>query len=151
VVAHRSLLYLTGFDVDRQALRTFRLDRMAGLQVRSVTCAVPVDMDPIAQVVGPLTAAPWRYEVSVLIKADPAYVRTRIPDAWASVTPASDVTEGDDCLRVFLRAERLEWIAGTLAMLDRPFVIERPSELQDVVRELGSRLIQDSARRPDQG
>ncbi len=151
VVAHRGLLYLTGFDVDRQALRTFRLDRMAGLQVRPTTFEVPADLDRIAQVVGPLTAAPWRYEVSVLINADLAYVRTRIPDTLASVAPASDVTEGDDWLRVFLRAERLEWVAGTLAMLDRPFVIEQPSELHDVVHELGRRLIRDSSRRDDQG
>jgi predicted DNA-binding transcriptional regulator YafY len=147
VVAHRGLLYLTGFDVDRRALRTFRLDRMAGLQVRSVTFAAPGDMDPVAQVVGPLTAAPWRHEVSVLINADPAYVQTRIPDTLASVTPASDAAGGDGWLRVFLRAERLEWVAATLAALDRPFVIEQPPALHDVVHELGRRLIEDSARR----
>jgi predicted DNA-binding transcriptional regulator YafY len=147
VVAHRGLLYLTGFDVDRRALRTFRLDRMAGLQVRSATFAAPGDMDPVAQVVGPLTAAPWRHEVSVLINADPAYVQTRIPDTLASVTPVSDATGGDGWLRVFLRAERLEWVAATLAALDRPFVIEQPPALHDVVQELGRRLIEDSARR----
>jgi predicted DNA-binding transcriptional regulator YafY len=150
VVAHRGLLYLTGFDIDRQALRTFRLDRMANLQVRPVTFTVPADIDPIAQVIGPLTATPWRYEVSVLINADLAYVRTRIPDTLASVTPASDTTEGDDWQRVFLRAERLEWVAGTLAMLDRPFIIEQPSALHQVVQELGRRLIRDSTRRRDQ-
>jgi predicted DNA-binding transcriptional regulator YafY len=146
VVAHRGLLYLTGFDVDRQALRTFRLDRMTDLQVRPVNFAVPADIDPIAQVIGPLTAAPWRHEVSVLINADMAYVRTRIPETLASVTPVTDITEGDGWLRVFLRAERLEWVAGTLAMLDRPFVIEQPPALRDVVTELGRRLIADSAR-----
>jgi predicted DNA-binding transcriptional regulator YafY len=146
VVAHRGLLYLTGFDIDRQAVRTFRLDRMAALQIRPVTFAVPADVDPVAQVVGPLTAAPWRYEVSVLIHADPAYVRTRIPDTLASVTPASEVAGSDGWLRVFLRAEHLEWVAGTLAMLDRPFAIEQPQELHDVVAKLGRRLIEDSAR-----
>jgi predicted DNA-binding transcriptional regulator YafY len=146
VVAHRGLLYLTGFDVDRQALRTFRLDRIADVQVRSVNFAVPADIDPVAQVIGPLPAEPWRYDVSVLINADLAYVRTRIPETLASVTPASDATPGDGWLRVFLRAERLEWVAGTLAMLDRPFVIEQPPALHDVVLELGRRLIENSAR-----
>ncbi|TQS45893.1 helix-turn-helix transcriptional regulator [Cryptosporangium phraense] len=149
VVAHRGLLYLTGFDVDRQGLRTFRLDRMAGLQVRSVTFAAPADVDPVAQVVGPLTAAPWRHDVSVLINADMAYVQTRIPDTLASVTPAADATRGDGWLRVFLRAEHLEWVAGTLAALDRPFVIEQPPELHDVVRELGRRLIEGAVDRSD--
>jgi biotin operon repressor len=114
---------------------------------RSVTFAAPGDMDPVAQVVGPLTAAPWRHEVSVLINADPAYVQTRIPDTLASVTPASEATGGDGWLRVFLRAERLEWVAATLAALDRPFVIEQPPALHEVVHELGRRLIEDSARR----
>jgi hypothetical protein len=31
-----------------------------------------------------------------------------------------------------------------LAMLDRPFVIEQPSVLRDVVQDLGKRLIQDA-------
>jgi hypothetical protein len=41
---------------------------------------------------------------------------------------------------VFLRAERLEWVAGTLAMLDRPFVIESPQALHETVTALGCRL-----------
>jgi predicted DNA-binding transcriptional regulator YafY len=147
VVAHRGVLYLTGFDVDRQAPRTFRLERMTGLQVRPVTFAAPTESDPIAQVVGALSAAPGRHEVSVLVNADLAYVQTRIPDTLASVTPVSDVEEGGAWLRVFLRAERLEWVAGTLAALDRPFVIEQPPALHDVVHDLGRRLMENSARR----
>ena len=87
-------------------------------------------------------AAPWRHDVSFRIRADIAHVRTRIPETLASVTPASaDAGTGDGWLRVFLRAERLEWVAGTLAMLDRPFVIESPQALRDMVAALGQRLI----------
>ncbi len=146
VVAHGGLLYLTGFDVERQALRTFRFDRIAGLRLEQGTFTVPADVDPVAQVVGPLAATPWRHEVSVLIRADIAYVRTRIPETLASVTPVpSDAASGEGWLRVFLRAERLEWVAGTLAMLDRPFVIEGPRALHEVVSALGRRLIRDSS------
>jgi hypothetical protein len=48
---------------------------------------------------------------------------------------------------VFLRAERLEWVAGTLAMLDRPFVIESPPELHETVAALGHRLTAAAAAR----
>lgn len=145
VVAHRGLLYLTGFDIDRQALRTFRFDRIAALRQESGTFDVPADVDPVAQVLGPLSSAPSRHEVSVLIRADMAHVRTRIPETLASVTPVSpDGEDGDGWLRVFLRAERLEWVAGTLALLDRPFVVEQPRMLRDIISALGHRLVADS-------
>jgi len=141
VVAHRGRLYLTGFDVARQALRTFRLDRIDGLSLLEGTFGVPADADPVQQVIGPLSAAPWRHDVSFRIHADIAHVRTRIPETLASVTPVPAGAEArDGWLRVFLRAERLEWVAGTLAMLDRPFVIESPHALHETVAALGHRL-----------
>jgi predicted DNA-binding transcriptional regulator YafY len=141
VVAHRGRLYLTGFDVARQALRTFRLDRIDGVRLLEGTFAIPAGSDPVQQVIGPLSQVPWRHDVSFRIQADIAYVRTRIPETLASVTPMSaGAGTPDGWLRVFLRAERLEWVAGTLAMLDRPFVIESPSALHETVAALGHRL-----------
>jgi predicted DNA-binding transcriptional regulator YafY len=142
VVAHHGQLYLTGFDVTRQAMRTFRLDRIAGVRLLEGTFAMPARADPVQQVIGPLAPSPQRHDVSIRIRADVAHVRSRIPETLASVTPASpDTQEADGWLRVFLRAERLEWVAGTLAMLDSPFVIEHPQALRDVVTALGQRLI----------
>ncbi len=151
VVAHRGRLYLTGFDTTRQAIRTFRLDRIAGLCILESTFTVPVGTDPVQQVIGPLAPTPGRHEVSLRIHADLAHVRTRIPEMLASVTPVTPVTPvkpvtagtaaEDGWLRVFLRAERLEWVAGTLAMLDRPFVVEHPHALRETVASLGRRMI----------
>jgi predicted DNA-binding transcriptional regulator YafY len=142
VVAHHSRLYLTGFDVTRQAMRTFRLDRIAGVRLLEGTFTAPAGTDPVEQVVGPLAPSPQLHEVSVRIRADMAHVRSRIPETLASVTPVDPQAEkGDGWLRVFLRAERLEWVAGTLAMLDSPFIIEYPLALRDVVAALGGRLI----------
>ena len=142
VVAHGGRLYLTGFDVARQAIRTFRLDRIVGVRLLEGTFTVPTGTDPVQHVIGPLAAAPWRHEVSLRIRADLAHVRSRIPETLASVTTvAADTAAEDGWLRVFLRAERLEWVAGTLAMLDRPFVIEQPQALHDMVASLGHRLV----------
>jgi hypothetical protein len=44
-----------------------------------------------------------------------------------------------------MRAERLDWIPPVLAALDRPFVIEHPAELRDLVRALARRLEQHAA------
>ena len=48
--------------------------------------------------------------------------------------------------RVELHAERLGWLPPLLASLDRPFVVERPDELRDLITALADRLA-TSARR----
>ncbi|WP_410631513.1 helix-turn-helix transcriptional regulator [Amycolatopsis sp. cmx-4-83] len=144
IVAHRNLLYLSGFDAERKAQRTYRLDRMADLRSLPGTFAAPVSSDPAAQVFGPLSAAPSRHDVLVLIRADPGHVRRWIPETLASVQPAPTPDSADGrWLQVFLRAEHLEWVAGTLAMLDRPFIIQQPQALKAVVLALGRRLAEN--------
>ena len=146
IVAHRGRLYLIGFDVTRQAMRTFRLDRITGVRLLEGTFTAPADIDPVQQVIGPLAPSPRLHDVSIRIRADVAHIRSQIPETLASVTPADpDPEKADGWLRVFLRAERLEWVAGTLAMLDSPFIIEHPQELRDVVTALGQRLITAAA------
>ncbi|MCV7419846.1 WYL domain-containing protein [Mycobacterium yunnanensis] len=144
VVAHRGLLYLTGFDVMRQSARTFRLDRMTDLRLLEGTFTRPADADPRNQVLGPLSAAPDRHAVSVRIRADAAHVRTLIPETVASITPLPAAEDGDGWHRVSLHAERLEWVAGRLAAIDRPFVVESPPDLRDEVIALTQRLIEAS-------
>lgn len=141
VVAHRGLLYLTAFDLKRQAFRTFRVDRISELRLLEDTFTRSVDTDPVNQVRGPLSAAPDRHAVSVLVRADAAHVRDLIPEMLASVTPMPAAEQGDGWLRVSLYAERLEWVAGRLAAIDRPFVVEHPQALCDEIHALGQRLI----------
>ena len=72
-------------------------------------------------------------------RADPR-PPARLP---ASVATIHELPDGWQ--RVELRAEELDWVPGVLAMLDRPFVIERPDELRDLVRELAGRLVRSAA------
>lgn len=141
VVAHRGLLYLTGFDLTRRAARTFRVDRIADLRLLEGTFTGPVSTDPVNHVRGPLSAALDRHAVSVRIRTDVAHVRTFIPEMLASVTPIPAAEDGEGWLRVFLHAEHLEWVAGRLAVIDRPFVIEYPQALCDNVLALAQRLM----------
>lgn len=148
VVAHRGLLYLTGFDATRRSARTFRIDRIADLRLLEDTFTRPVDADPVDQLRGPLSAAPGRHAVSVRIRADLSHVRSLIPEMLASVTPIPAADDGDGWVRVVLHAERLEWVAGRLAALDRPFVVEFPDALREAVFALGQRLIAASQQVP---
>ncbi|WP_232249935.1 MULTISPECIES: YafY family protein [Streptomyces] len=66
------------------------------------------------------------------------------PRAGTESAPGSDGDTEPWC-RVEIRAERLDWLPGLLASLDRPFVIERPDELRGLVADLAGRLM-DAAR-----
>ena len=140
VVAHHGAIYLTGFDQARQAARTFRVDRIDHLQLLEGTFALPADTDPVQRVLRPLPAAPHRHAVSVRIRTDVAHVRAHLPEMVASVTPMASGSHGDGWLRVVLHAELLDWVAGKLAAIDRPFVIETPPALRDEIRSLAERL-----------
>ena len=54
--------------------------------------------------------------------------------------PTSADPRTESWFRVEIRAERLDWLPAVLASLDRPFVIERPAELRDLVLALAERL-----------
>ncbi|MEU9067911.1 WYL domain-containing protein [Streptomyces sp. NPDC048109] len=66
------------------------------------------------------------------------------PRAGTETAPGSGGGAEPWC-RVEIRAERLDWLPGLLASLDRPFVVERPDELRGLVADLAGRLM-DAAR-----
>lgn len=135
MVAHSGRWYVTGEDQARAGTRTFRLDRISDPQVLTGTFDVPADFDPAATVLSALARAPYRYEVSLRVEGGAGEVRDRFPAGLAVV---DEITGG--WARVRLRVERLEWVPGVLAALDRPFVVEQPDALRDLVRALAERL-----------
>ncbi|ANZ43478.1 transcriptional regulator [Lentzea guizhouensis] len=135
IVAHSGRWYLTGFDTASGEVRTFRVDRVTAVEVGAGTFDVPPGFAPAEQVLTALAQAPHRYEVSVRVRADTARIRAVFP-------PSVALLEGldDGWTRARIRAERLDWVAPLLASLDRPFVVERPEELRELVRALARRL-----------
>ncbi len=89
----------------------------------------------------PISAAPTD-EAAPAVRAAPAEAdgtdtgRVRPGSSGASGT----ADESTGWVRVRIRAERLDWIPPVLAALDRPFVIEHPVALRDLVRALAHRL-----------
>ncbi|MFK0243209.1 helix-turn-helix transcriptional regulator [Amycolatopsis azurea] len=134
VVAHSGRWYLTGFDSASGEVRTFRVDRISSADARAGTFEPPDGFDPAERVLTALAETPHRHDVSVRIEATPEQVRAVFP-------PSVAVLEADgDGVRARIRAQRLDWIPPLLAALDRPFVIERPGELRDLVSALAGRL-----------
>jgi len=158
IVAHSGRWYVTGADSRSGETRSFRLDRITMPAVRPGTFEVPGDFDPAVQVVSGIAGAPWTHSVSLLIQATVPRIRTRLPAGIATVqelpTPPAPEPGGPEpggperetpgqeppWVRVQLRAQQLDWVPAVLASLDRPFVVEHPSELRDLVRALAGRL-----------
>jgi predicted DNA-binding transcriptional regulator YafY len=137
LVAHAGRWYLTGADPADGTVRTFRLDRVTAVRVRSGSFDVPADFDPAATVLDGLARTPWTHDVSLRIRGDVHHIRGYLP---AEIATVSTPDEGTGWVRVRIRAERLDWIPPVIAALDRPFVIERPDALRDLVRALARRL-----------
>ena len=76
------------------------------------------------------------------IRATPEQIRRFFPPAIATL-------EADEpWVLARIRAQRLDWIPPLLAALDRPFVVERPDALRDLVRALAARLAGHADARP---
>ncbi|WP_327109267.1 helix-turn-helix transcriptional regulator [Nonomuraea glycinis] len=141
IVTHSGRWYVTGTDPGIGEDRTFRLDRIADARTLPGAFEPPAGLDPAERVLSGLAGAAYRYEVTLRIHGTVEQIRARLPASLADLGPA----EGTDphterWRRVELRAERLDWLPALLAALDRPFVIERPDELRDLVLALADRL-----------
>lgn len=144
IVAHAGRWYVTGKDARIGEDRTFRLDRVADARALPGTFEAPPGPGPAQRVLSGFATAEYRHEVTLRIHGTVEQIRARFPAAVASLEeyepgPGHD-RAGERWLRVELRAERLDWLPPVLAALDRPFVIERPGELRDLVTALADRL-----------
>ncbi|MFI5658953.1 helix-turn-helix transcriptional regulator [Streptomyces sp. NPDC051684] len=144
IVAHAGRWYVTGQDAGLGEDRTFRLDRIADARSLPGTFEEPAGsegpdgLDPAQRVLSGLATAAYRYEVTLRIHGSVEQIRTRLPASVAVLDETGPTAERER--RVELRAERLDWLPPVLASLDRPFAVERPAELRDLVGEFADRL-----------
>ncbi|MEU9993727.1 YafY family protein [Streptomyces sp. NPDC048045] len=144
IVAHAGRWYVTGTDPEIGEDRTFRLDRIADARTLPGSFEAPVGPDPAQRVLSGFATAEYRHEVTLRIYGTVEQIRARLPASVASLEEQASTADKDRAperwLRVQLRAERLDWLPPLLASLDRPFVIERPDELRNLVIALAERL-----------
>ncbi|MFB7651939.1 MULTISPECIES: helix-turn-helix transcriptional regulator [unclassified Streptomyces] len=162
LVAHAGRWYVTGRDLSVGADRTFRLDRVAGVRILSGSFEPPPGPDPAERVLTALATAPYRHAVTVWIQGTAEEIRTRLPGSVAIVAAqapgpggvcdwARSESEPETWSRVEMRAERLDWLPGVLASLDRPFAVDRPDELRELVADFADRLMDSARRTPPHG
>ncbi|MER7500805.1 YafY family protein [Nonomuraea pusilla] len=150
LVAHSGRWYVTGTDPELGEDRTFRLDRIADARTLPGSFEPPAGIDPAQRVLSGLATAPYRHEVVLRIQGTVEQIRARLPAAVATVEepPGGTDPATEGWLRVELRVERLDWLPPVLASLDRPFLIERPDALRDLVAALAARLTASAQRLP---
>jgi predicted DNA-binding transcriptional regulator YafY len=147
LVAHSGRWYVTGADPGIGEDRTFRLDRIADTRTLPGSFEPPAGLDPAQRVLSGLAATPYRHEVTLTIQGPIEQIRSRFPASIAAVEELPPADADTACwFRVELHAERLDWLPPLLASLDRPFAVERPDELRDLITAFASRLAA-SARR----
>lgn len=150
IVAHAGRWYVTGQDARIGEDRTFRLDRIADARTLPGSFEAPADPDPAQRVLSGFATAEYRHEVTLRIHGTVDQIRAHLPVSVASLEEHEPAAGQDRAterwLRVELRAERLDWLPPVLASLDRPFIIERPDELRDLVIALADRLASHARR-----
>ncbi|MEU1177771.1 YafY family protein [Streptomyces sp. NPDC005820] len=144
IVAHAGRWYVTGKDARIGEDRTFRLDRIADARTLPGSFEAPVGPGPAERVLSGFATAEYRHEVILRIQGTVEQIRAHLPAGVARLEEDEPAAGQDPAaerwLRVELRAQRLDWLPRTLAALDRPFVIERPAELRDLVIAHADRL-----------
>jgi len=135
LVVHAGLWYLAAFDHGRDAIRTFRVDRIGGAELTHEPAAAPEEgFDPVTHVTTSLARVPWPWEIEAELALPFAEARQRVPVTLAELAEHGETT----LLR--MRVVSLDWAASFLAGLGCSFRISRPEELRASVRALAERL-----------
>ena len=140
LVFHATRWYLVGHDHQSGEIRSFRVDRIVGIQPAGATFEPPPGFDAVAHLNRQLAALPWQWEVEVLMEAEIERVRRRVPASMA------EVTETPAGVRMICRAHNLHAMAQLLAGMDWPFTVVRPDELRDEVARHAARLFAYAGR-----
>lgn len=137
-VVHRAgLWYVVGYCHLRQDIRVFRLDRIERVELRDEHFEPPADFDALDFVTRSIALLPAQWQVEVMLEMTLEQAQQRISPAMATLEPTQ---EG-----VLLRCttNNLDYIARQLVSFGCPFVISKPDELKDALRELAGGILQD--------
>ncbi|HBF82518.1 MAG TPA: DNA-binding transcriptional regulator [Streptomyces sp.] len=134
--------YLVAWDVDRDAWRTFRVDRVTPRTPSGPRFPPREDPegDAAAYVAGKVSAAAWRHRARVTVHAPAAAVLERVNPAVGVVEAVDEET----CVLV-TGADTLDSLAVRLGMLGYDFTVTQPPELVAHLRELAGRYARSTS------
>jgi len=140
VVSHWNQWYLAGWCHLRQAIRVFRLDRIAAVEVERATFVRPPDFDTLSYVLESLATTPRGQLVELILAMPLAEAQQYIPLGSA----VFEEREAGTLIRLY--STDLALTARYLCLVDRPFVIRQPPELRVAVQALATKVIANARR-----
>ena len=127
--------YLVAYDLDRQAWRTFRVDRLRDPELTGHRFVRTEEPDAAGMVTEGIAVAGYEWQAEVLLLVEPDVAAESVSPLAGQLEP----TEGGTLLRT--GADDLDWIARYLASLPFGFEIIHPPQLRKEVRRLARRLL----------
>jgi predicted DNA-binding transcriptional regulator YafY len=125
--------YLVAWDVDREAWRTFRVDRLTDprtIRYRFESRAIPGG-DAAAFVNEQIALMSTTYDAVVDVRI-PATDLERIVGGWGTVED-----NGDGTCRLRMTVDSLDWPVMVLGAAGAAFVVVEPPELRERIRQMG--------------
>lgn len=140
IAYHKGFWYTIGYCHLRKGQRLFRVDRITHIEMTSETFPPRVHFPALEAVQQALASVPrvWQIEVWLETTLPEVQRQTRLPKAFF------EEKNGGVLFRVDV--EDLPWMARLLASLDMPFIVHRPLELRDVLRQHAHTLVSYAER-----
>jgi predicted DNA-binding transcriptional regulator YafY len=144
IVFNEGFWYTAGYCHLRRDLRTFRLDRITGIEPNDRSFERPQDFDVLGHVLSSLFSRPGTEQVEVLMKTTLEHARQVTSPDMGTLEEAKEGV-------IFRRAAlHLEWVAFFLMCLDFPVVVLQPDSLRETINQMASRALQMTGEKADQ-
>ncbi|WP_111642814.1 helix-turn-helix transcriptional regulator [Marinimicrobium alkaliphilum] len=127
--------YVSGYCHLRQALRSFRLDRLSGITLLDRVFERPANFNAARHLQDSLSCARRRYPVSVLLHTDIGKVTACMSDMEAMLD------RQDNGTLLTTSTDSYCWFAWWLTQLPFEFTIQSPDALKDALKEHIQRLL----------
>jgi predicted DNA-binding transcriptional regulator YafY len=128
--------YLVAWDLGREAWRTFRVDRIEGVEVLGVRFAMREPPDDVARyVAASISYAPYRLRAVVRLRGSVATLAKRLPP-WCGVLEP----EGEESCLLRTGAESIEGLVCQLVVTGMDFELVEPKALRPRIRRVMERL-----------
>lgn len=128
--------YLVAWDLGRQAWRTFRVDRIEGVEALGVRFAAREPPDDVARYVADSIAySPYRLRAVVRLRGSVPALAKRLPP-WCGVLEP----EGEESCLLRTGAESIEGLVCQLVVTGMDFELVEPKALRPRIRRVMERL-----------
>ncbi len=136
IVFNEGYWYTAGYCHLREDLRTFRLDRVVGLESLEEPFERPEKFDTLEHVLSSIVSMPGTEQLEVLLK-------TSLENAQQVVSSMMGTLEVHEKGVIFRRStSQLEWIIPFLMNLDFPVFVIKPDSVRERIRKMAAKAMQ---------